>query len=142
MTFSGPIDELKRYEAYLNQLRATLGQDEGQSKYQHEGHRPEVSQQAQALQKFYQQTLWKLLTAAELSQPQWRSATTELHRHMRLLAVEVSFARSARQDHLRQQRLVQIGQRLEQLQGFTKVLRALITDETLAESPIAPDMQL
>lgn len=142
MTFSGPIDELKRYEAYLSQLRTTLGQGEGQSQSQSEGHRPEVFQQAQALQKFYQQTLWKLLTEVEVAEPQWRSATTELHRHMRLLAVEASFARSARRDHLRQQRLAHIEQRLEQLQGFTKVLRALITDETLAESPIAPDMQL
>ncbi|MBE9066733.1 heterocyst frequency control protein PatD [Leptolyngbya cf. ectocarpi LEGE 11479] len=135
MTFFSPIDELECYGEYLSQLRAAVGQDEDQREGQ-----AEMAQRAHALQAFYQQTLWGLLTQTELSQPQWRSATTEIHRHMRLLGVEVSFARSARQGPLRQQRLEQIEQRLEQLQGFTNVLIALV--KPLAASPRASDVQL
>lgn len=137
MTFFSPVDELKRYGEYLSQLRTAVGPGEDQRQ---EPGPAEMVQRAHALQQFYQQTLWELLTQMELpkQQSQWRSATTEIHRHMRLLAVEISFARSARPGPLRQQRLEQIEQRLEQLQGFTQVLIALLTGEPLAKRSIAP----
>lgn len=135
MTFFSLVDELEHYGKCLSQLRAAVGQAENQLEGQ-----AEMAQQVHALQEFYQQTLWELLTQRSPSEPQWRSATTEIHRHMRLLGVEVSFAGSARQGHLRQQRLEQIEQRLDQLQGFTNVLIALV--KPLAESPRAPDVEL
>ncbi|MEM7063140.1 MAG: heterocyst frequency control protein PatD [Cyanobacteria bacterium P01_B01_bin.77] len=138
MTSFRSVNELECYGEYLSQLQIAVRQGEDQRDGQ-----AEIAQRAHALQDFYRQTLWELLAQVDLSkrQSQWRSATTEVHRHMRLLAVEVSFARSARQGHLRQQRLQQIEQRLEQLQGFTNVLIALIVGEPLAETSLAPDVQ-
>lgn len=118
MTFVGVVDVVHQYVAYLSQLQTAVGQGD-------------MPQQAHILQQFYRQSLWQILTQEELTkqQSQWRSTTTEIHRHMRLLVIDVSFAQSARHSHTRQQRLNQIEQRLEQLQGFAQVLITLVTDE-------------
>ena len=114
MTFTTTIAALHEYMECLAKLQSVVNQ-------------PELFQQASALQRFFHQTLWTGLTQVELPQhqAQWRSATTEIHRHMRLLAVEVNFVQSARQSDKRQQRLEQLGQRLHQLQGFANVLVGL-----------------
>lgn len=114
MTFTGVVDSLHIYEKNLAQLQAAVGQED-------------MLQQAKVLQQFFNQTLWPNINQLELphSQSRWRSAITEIHRHMRLLAVEVNFAQSARHGQTYQQRLKQISHRLKQLQGFTQVLIAL-----------------
>ncbi|MEM1251315.1 MAG: heterocyst frequency control protein PatD [Cyanobacteria bacterium P01_H01_bin.21] len=110
MTFT-TVDALHGYVERLNQLQAVIGQDD-------------MAQYANHLQKFFNEILWPLVVDFELTknQSQWRAAITEAHRHMRLLTVEVSFVRSARNSQTRQQRIVQIEQRLNQLQGFTQAL--------------------
>ncbi|ESA36233.1 hypothetical protein N836_07780 [Leptolyngbya sp. Heron Island J] len=114
MTFTATVDALHAYTQQLAQFQGDLGQ-------------ADILQQAKELQRFFNQTLWPNINQLELSQnqPQWRSAITEMHRHMRLLAVEVNFIQSARQSRTYQQRLGQISHRLEQLQGFTQVLITL-----------------
>lgn len=114
MTFTVAVDALHAYAKQLTQLQGVLGQED-------------MLQQAKVLQQFFNQTLWPRINQLELSQNQsrWRSAITEIHRHMRLLAVEMNFAQSARQGQTYQQRLEQISQRLQQLQGFTQVLVTL-----------------
>ena len=114
MTFTITVAALHDYVERLTKLQSVVNQ-------------PELFQQASALQRFFHQTLWTGLTQVELPQhqAQWRSATTEIHRHMRLLAVEVNFLQSARQSDKRQQRLTQLEQRLQQLQGFARVLVSL-----------------
>lgn len=117
MTFTGTIETLDHYAEQLAQLKGgtALGT---------------MAQQAKQLQSFFDRELWPIVTQIELpqQQSQWRSATTELHRHMRLLAVEISFIRAARQEHTRQQRLGQIEHRLGQLQGFTQAMVTLLSD--------------
>lgn len=117
MTFVVTSSALRRYQEQLSQLQAVIGQRE-------------MVQQAHGVNQFFNQHLWAVLTQSEQSHPQWQSATTEIHRHMRLLAVEISFAQSARHGQTRQQRLDQIEQRLQQLQGFTTVLIELCGDES------------
>lgn len=112
MTFAVLVDTLHSYVDQLTQFQALVGK---------EG----MVQQAKTLQYFFNQTLWPQVSQLEFSPAQWQSATTEMHRHMRLLAVEVSFVQSARHSQTYQQRLVQIEQRLQQLQGFTRVLITL-----------------
>ncbi len=116
MTFIVAVDALHTYEKHLAQLQRGLGQEN-------------MLQQAKVLQQFFNQTLWPSINQLELSQNQsrWGSAITEIHRHMRLLAVEVNFAQSARYSQTYQQRLDQISHRLQQLQGFTQVLATLCT---------------
>ncbi|MEM8613964.1 MAG: heterocyst frequency control protein PatD [Cyanobacteria bacterium P01_H01_bin.105] len=120
MTFATTVDALHGYVEQLAQLQSVVGQ-------------PEMSQHASTLQRFFNQTLWLRLVQVELSQhqAQWRSATTELHRHMRLLAVEINFVQSARHSDKRQQRLAQLEQRLQQLQGFAQVLIKLCSSRDL-----------
>ncbi|MGD1950284.1 MAG: heterocyst frequency control protein PatD [Leptolyngbyaceae cyanobacterium] len=105
------VEALHGYVDRLNQLQAVMEQDD-------------MAKHANHLQNFFNETLWPLVIDFELTknQSQWRAAVTELHRHMRLLTVEVSFVRSARNSQTRQQRTVQIEQRLNQLQGFTQAL--------------------
>ncbi len=112
MTFAASVDILYDYKAQLAQLQAVLGQGE-------------MVQQAKRLQHFFEQTLWPQMTQLGSPQPHWRSATTEIHRHMRLLSLEISFFQSARQNQTHRQRLEQVEQRLQQLQGFTHVLITL-----------------
>ena len=116
MTFIATVDVLHSYTKQLAEFQGGLSQRD-------------ALQQAKELQQFFNQTLWPNISRLELSQnqSQWRSAITEIHRHMRLLAVEVNFVRSARQNQTYQQRLDQINHRLEQLQGFTQVLITLCT---------------
>lgn len=59
---------------------------------------------------------------------QWLSALTELNRHIRLLAVDISFFRAAQQSDRAQQKLTQIRSRLQQIQGFSQVLLKLSED--------------
>lgn len=115
MTFFRHRDSLHWYEKQLNLLREAIGQEK-------------MFQQAQQLQTFFSQDLWPLIRPLELPQhqSQWNSAITEMHRHMRLLSVEISFVQAARQGNTRQQRLAQIEQRLEELQGFTQALLKLL----------------
>ena len=115
MTFASIVDRLHRYAEQLNQLHAVIGTTE-------------MAHQMSVLQQFFSQNLWAVLTQVELpqQQAQWHSATTEIHRHMRLLSVEISFVQLAQQGPIRQQRIRQIEQRLEQLQGFTQVLLNLL----------------
>ena len=112
MTFATVVEILHDYEEQLAQLQAVLG-------------RGEMVQQAKRLQYFFEQTLWSQVTQLEVLQPHWQSATTEIHRHMRLLSIEVSFFESARQSQTHKQRLAQVERRLKQLKGFTQVLIAL-----------------
>ena len=118
MTFTSVAAALRQYAEQLAQLQAVVGQ-------------PEMAARARGVQQFFGQRLWGTITQLELPQrsSQWHAAITEIHRHMRLLAVEVSFAQTAQQGHIRQQRLGQIEQRLEQLQGFTQVLLNLLPDQ-------------
>lgn len=115
MTFSGPKDSLYWYEKQLNLLQKAIDQEQ-------------IIQQAQQLQIFFKQDLWPMLRPLELpqNQSQWHSAMTEMHRHMRLLGIEISFIQAARQGDTRQRRLAQIEQRLADLQGFTQVLLNLL----------------
>ncbi|MEL6230411.1 MAG: heterocyst frequency control protein PatD [Cyanobacteria bacterium J06627_3] len=117
MTFTRATEALDHYAEQLAQLKGvtTLGT---------------MVQKAKQLQSFFDRELWPIVTQLELpqQQSQWHSATTELHRHMRLLAVEISFIQAARQEHTRQQRLEQIEHRLGQLQGFTQVMVAFLSD--------------
>lgn len=116
MTIASAADWTRRYVDMLSHLQAVVGKEE-------------MAALASRLQQFYRQDLWPNLTAVELSeqQAQWNSAMTEIHRHMRLLSVEVKFAQSATNVGTRQQRLAQIEQRLAQLQGFSQVLLTLIS---------------
>ncbi|MGD1853519.1 MAG: heterocyst frequency control protein PatD [Leptolyngbyaceae cyanobacterium] len=117
MTFVGLLDALHHYEGQLTQLQTVVGQEV-------------MTKQVMALQTFFRQDLWPLISQLELpQQSQWNSAVTEMHRHMRLLTLETSFAQSARQENTRQQRLETITQRVEQLQGFNQVLLALLSSE-------------
>ncbi|MEM1238443.1 MAG: heterocyst frequency control protein PatD [Cyanobacteria bacterium P01_H01_bin.26] len=118
MTFTSVAAALRQYAEQLTQLQAVVGQ-------------PGMATQAHGVQQFFSQNLWGIITQLQLPQgsSQWHAAVTEIHRHMRLLAVEVSFAQSAQQSHISQQRLGQIEQRLEQLQGFTQVLLGLLPNE-------------
>lgn len=117
MTFTRTIEALDHYAEQLAQLKGVtaLGM---------------MAEQTKQLQNFFARELWPIVTQLELpqQQSQWHSATTEMHRHMRLLAVEVSFIQAARQEHTRQQRLGQIEHRLGQLQGFTQVMVTLLSD--------------
>lgn len=115
MTFAHATQTLVHYAEQLTQLQQVTGQEK-------------MTQQAQDLQTFFRQDLWPLATQLELPkhQAQWLSATTEIQRHMRLLTVEVSFAQTARHGPTRQQRLGQIEDRLDQLQGFTQVMISLL----------------
>lgn len=113
MTFAAPVDDLNIYLEKLVQLKTGLGQNG-------------MAQKADALQQFFKQTLWAQLTQSEfMQQAQWRSAVTEMHRHMRLLTLEISFAKSAGDGDNRQQRLRQIEQRLGHLQEFAQGLITL-----------------
>ncbi|MEM7795650.1 MAG: heterocyst frequency control protein PatD [Cyanobacteria bacterium P01_C01_bin.118] len=116
MTFYGPRDSLDWYKKQLNLLQEAIGQET-------------MVQQAQHLQTFFNQDLWPLISQLELSQhqSQWHAAITEMHRHMRLLSLEISFAKAARQGDTQQQRLAQIEQRLQELRGFTQALLSLLT---------------
>ncbi|MFG6097709.1 heterocyst frequency control protein PatD [Leptothoe sp. ISB3NOV94-8A] len=110
MTFATVVDDLNAYSAQLAQVKLALGQMEEAAK-------------ANILQQFFAQTLWPQLSQTDmLEQPQGRAAITEIHRHMRLLMVEVNFVTSASHGDIRQQRLQQMEQRLQQLEGFTQVL--------------------
>lgn len=111
MTFADAIEVLHRYLENLAQLKVAVGQET-------------MAEQANTLAAFFNQRIWPIVTRVQLpqGQAQWHSATTELHRHMRLLAVEMSFAQAAYHSYTQQQRLGQIEQRVEQLQGFTQVL--------------------
>ena len=111
MTFATAFDALHGYLERLSKLQAVLGQDE-------------MVSCTRQLQNFFNDTLWPLILTVDLAEnsSQWRSATTELHRHMRLLAVESTFVQSARTAQTRQQRMTQLDHRLNQLQGFTQVL--------------------
>ena len=111
MTLANPLGALHRYVEQLDQLQAVMGQSD-------------MVKCASRLQQFFSQILWPLVLDFELEQhqSQWRSAITEMHRHMRLLMVEMNFVQSARNHQTRQQRLGQIEQRLKQLQGFAQVL--------------------
>lgn len=109
MTFTAVIDSFDDYQKQLFKCQAVINQEN-------------ICQQLQVLQQIFYQTLWPQVIQADLSQSQWRSATTEIHRHMRLLAIEVNFLQSARHTQTYQQRLEQIEQRLQQLHGFTNVL--------------------
>ena len=117
MTFTRAAEALDHYAEQLTQLQGVAAQGA-------------MARQANTLQSFFHQELWPIVTQLELPQhqSQWHSATTEIHRHMRLLAVEVSFIQAARQGHTRQQRLGQIEHRLEQLQGFAQVMVTLLSD--------------
>ena len=117
MTFAATVNALHVYAKQLAQFQGSLDQ-------------PDILEPGKELQQFFNQTLWPNISQLELSQnqPQWRSAITEIHRHMRLLAVEVNFVQSARQSQTYQQRLNQINHRLEQLQGFTQVLMTLCAE--------------
>lgn len=121
MTFTEVIDGLRCYAEHLNQVKAAVGQ-------------ATMVQQTGQLKTFFDQRIWPVITDIQLpkGQSQWHSATTEIHRHMRLLTVEVSFVQAAQQSHTQQQRLGQIEQRIEQLQGFTQVLIEL------ADSALSP----
>ena len=113
MTFT-TVDALYGYLEQLNQLQVATAQGD-------------VTKSANQLQKFFNDILWPLVSDVELTanQSQWRAAITELHRHMRLLNVEVSFVRSTRNSQTRRQRITQLEQRLKQLQGFTQALLKL-----------------
>ncbi len=109
MTFAAVGDALYNYREQLAQCQTVIGQRE-------------MIKEVQILQRFFDQTLWPQVAQTESSQSQWQSAITEMHRHMRLLAIEVSFFQSARHSQTYQQRLEHLEQRLQQLQGFTQVL--------------------
>ncbi|MBT9316174.1 heterocyst frequency control protein PatD [Leptothoe spongobia] len=115
MTFTSAVEAIRRYEALLTQLQRAIGQ-------------ASMPQKASGLQTFFTQNLWSTISQLDLphQQSQWHAATTEIHRHMRLLAIEISFAQASRHGNTRQQRLAQIEQRLDQLQGFTQVLSNLL----------------
>ncbi len=111
-------DIVNVYRQNLENLEALLGKES-------------IVQQASELQQFFNQIVWGKLTQVELlgQQARWNAVTTELYRDMRLLLVEVNFARAASQEQSLQQRLQQIRQRIERLQGLLDVLVALIADE-------------
>ena len=115
MTFTSVVEGLNHYQDQLSQVQGTIGQ-------------ASMAQKAHQLQIFFNQNLWIIISQLELPQhqSQWNSMITEIHRHMRLLTVEISFAQAANHSDTRQQRLGQIKQRLEQLQGFTQVLLNLL----------------
>ena len=117
MTFTRAAEALDHYAQQLAQLKEVTALET-------------MALQTKQLQSFFDRELWPIVTQLELpqQQSQWHSATTEIHRHMRLLAVEVSFIKAARQEHTRQQRLGQIEYRLGQLQGFTQVMVTLLSD--------------
>ncbi|MEA5463074.1 heterocyst frequency control protein PatD [Leptothoe sp. PORK10 BA2] len=117
MTFTHAHQTLVHYAERLTQLQRVMGQET-------------MAQQAHSLQTFFRQELWPLVTQLDLPQQrsQWLSAITEMQRHMRLLAVEISFVQAARQGQTRQQRLGQIEHRLGQLQGFTQVMMSLLAN--------------
>ena len=121
MTFADTTEVLRCYADQLTQMKAAIGQ-------------ATMTQQASHLKGFFDQRIWPVITQIQLpqGQSQWHSATTEIHRHMRLLAVEISFVQAAHQRHTQQQRLGQIEQRIEQLQGFTQMLI------DLADSALSP----
>ena len=116
MTFASSAELTRRYVEKLSHLQAAVGKEE-------------MATLATRLQQFYRQDLWPNLTTVELpqQQAQWNSAMTEIHRHMRLLSVEVKFVQSAKNAGTRQQRLAQIEQRLVQIQGFAEVLLTLLS---------------
>lgn len=112
MTFSSPSQALHQYQILLTQLQEAVGKET-------------MAQQTLGVQSFFKQDVWPLINQAELSGQQ-HSAVTEIHRHMRLLTLDVSFAQAARQGATRQQRLQNIEQRLVQLQGFIQILLTLL----------------
>lgn len=118
MTFASAIALTHRYVALLSQLQSVLGQ-------------AEMVAQANVLQQFYRQDWLPALIGIEPPdhRSQWSSAMTEIHRHMRLLSVEMSFVRTARNLATRQQRVGQLDQRLGQIQGFVQVLLKLMSGE-------------
>lgn len=118
MTLADAIYALHHYVGLLDQLELVLGQGD-------------MVPKANALQQFYHQQLGGILIQLEYPQQtsQWRSAVTEIHRHMRLLAVEVRFAQSAQQQQTSRQRLQQIEQRLKQLKGFARGLLTLAEND-------------
>ncbi|NEQ51574.1 MAG: heterocyst frequency control protein PatD [Leptolyngbya sp. SIO3F4] len=118
MTFTIHLETLNRYEELLAELQGALYKD---TMVQHE----------KKLQNFFCQDYWHIVSQLELSKKrsQWQSAITEIHRHMRLLAVEASFAQAAHHDAIHQQRLKRIEQRLQQLRNFNQVLIHLLLQE-------------
>ncbi|MBT9312868.1 heterocyst frequency control protein PatD [Leptothoe kymatousa TAU-MAC 1615] len=112
------MEAIAGYSHRLGQLQQLLGEDG-------------MASHAAELQQFFQQTVWIRITAADVGQRQsrWDAIATEMYRDMRLLVVEVNFAKSAHQRDTRQQRLEQLQQRIERLQGFVQLLQSLMADE-------------
>ena len=116
MTSPSPESALRRYRACLQQLRSCLGGEAMVSAWQE-------------LNNFFQQQLWPLLIQrSEQADSAWQAMTTELHRHMRLLGLEIQRGMAARQLPSRQQRQEQIEQRLVHLEQFSQGLMQLLVE--------------
>ncbi|MEO0457886.1 MAG: heterocyst frequency control protein PatD [Cyanobacteria bacterium P01_A01_bin.114] len=75
------------------------------------------------------QTLFQTRIRAWVMAEQWEAGipiVTEMHRHLRLLGVDLNFLRAAKQPTTRRQRLQQVEQRLSSLKEFSQGLRTLI----------------
>ncbi|MEO0759171.1 MAG: heterocyst frequency control protein PatD [Cyanobacteria bacterium J06648_16] len=73
-----------------------------------------------------QTTFRQLLLPLAPNHPDQTPIFTEMNRHLRLLAVDATFLRTARQAATQQQRQAQIDNRLQQLAGFAEALRTSV----------------
>jgi len=112
-TGSTLVQTINAFEQQLLQWQATLNAPLSPNSA--------LVQSVRALQISFRDTL------LPLALPQQTPIVTEMNRHLRLLAVDVTFLQAARQATTRQQRTEQIQSRLQQLPGFTQALQASVT---------------